>query len=150
MNMLSKSTKTQRHKDTKRFFISVSLCLCVFVLIPGCTPPRAGAPVVAKVHGDDVRSRIQFQRQITDRRICTNDDAFHLVIAYGNQNDPCENYDQRVAWLRERKMLPAGFNRPADEAVTRGALAVAITRMLHIKGGVLLHALPQSERYATR
>jgi hypothetical protein len=123
----------------------------MFLMLAGCVMPRAGAPLTQSVHGNDTRSRLMYQRQITDRRICGNDDAFHLLIQYTNQGvDPCGDYARRVQWLDARRMLPDHFDRPADEAVTRGTMAVAIARMLNIKGGIVMHLLPQSERYATR
>jgi hypothetical protein len=47
-------------------------------------------------------------------------------------------------------MLPAAFNRPADEAINRGTLAVAIVRRLQIKGGLTLRLIGPDPRYATR
>jgi hypothetical protein len=58
--------------------------------------------------------------------------------------------------LKSRKLIPGGFNRPADAAVSRGTLAVAICEALRIKGGVTLRVLrpfdlgAPSERYAMR
>src|SRR4051794_32058631 len=131
-----------------RLALMITFCLCV----AGCATPRAGTPLTQGVAGNDMRSRLNYQRQITDRRICSNDDAFHLLIQFANDGnvDPCADYTQRLQWLNDRRMLPASFDRPADEAITRGTLAVAIARMLNIRGGILMHALPQSERYATR
>jgi hypothetical protein len=55
-----------------------------------------------------------------------------------------------VAALKDRGLLPSGFDRPANEAITRGTLAVAITKAMKIKGGLMLHLLSDQPRYAVR
>jgi hypothetical protein len=47
-------------------------------------------------------------------------------------------------------MLAGNFNRPADEAVSRGTLAMALVRSLKIEGGITMSLLGPSGRYATR
>src|SRR3954466_8698455 len=128
----------------KRLLLSLLCC------VAGCTLPRAGTPLAQDVRADDPMGKLKFQRQITQRRICSNDDAFHLLIQYANGEDPCEDYTARLQWLRQRQMLPDGFDRPADEAITRGALAVGIARVLNVKGGIVMRVLPRSQRYVTR
>src|SRR3954464_14689446 len=126
------------------------LLLTLLCCIAGCTLPRAGTPLAQDVRADDPMGKLKFQRQITQRRICSNDDAFHLLIEYANGDDPCADYAARLQWLRQRQMLPDGFDRPADEAITRGTLAVGIAHVLDVKGGIVMHVLPRSERYVTR
>ena len=116
----------------------------------GCATPRAGTPLAQDIRADDSLGRLKYQRKIVERRICSNDDAFHLLIQYANGEDSCASYGERVSWLKSRQMLPDGFDRPADEAITRGTLAVGIARILNIKGGIVMHVLPRSERYVTR
>jgi hypothetical protein len=64
--------------------------------------------------------------------------------------DDAKSYEDRVANLRSRKMLPNGFDEPADLAVSRGTLAVAITRLISLKGGVTMRLLGPTPRYAVR
>lgn len=47
-------------------------------------------------------------------------------------------------------MLAASFHEPAEQAITRGTLAVAIVRLLEIRGGWALTLLGPTPRYATR
>jgi hypothetical protein len=129
----------------RRLGAIIFVCLAI-----GCTTPRAGTPLAQNVRADDSLGRLKYQRQIVERRICSNDDAFHLLIQYTNGQDPCGDYTQRVSWLKSRQMLPDGFDRPADEAITRGTLAVGIARVLNIHGGIVMRILPRSERYVTR
>jgi hypothetical protein len=81
--------------------------------------------------------------------VTSNDEAFHGLLLYADGQDPANDYAGRVKTLKSRKMLPANFDRPADQAVERGPLAVAICRALEIKGGVLLR-LTGAQRYAVR
>ena len=64
--------------------------------------------------------------------------------------DPVQTYEARVEVLKSRGMLPLNFDRPADDAVHRGNLAVAICRILEIKGGVVMRVFKPSRRYAVR
>jgi hypothetical protein len=47
-------------------------------------------------------------------------------------------------------MLAKSFNQPAEQAVQRGTLAVALVKALDIKGGVMLRLLGPTQRYAVR
>src|SRR6266550_3073525 len=52
------------------------------------------------------------------RTITCNDDAFHGLILYLDQSDPNSDYVSRVEALKSRGLLPRGFDRSGDEAVT--------------------------------
>jgi hypothetical protein len=52
--------------------------------------------------------------------------------------------------LKSRQLLPNDFNQSANQGLERGTLAVILTRMLHIKGGLMLHLVSSSPRYAVR
>ena len=79
-----------------------------------------------------------------------NDDAFHGLLLYLDGEDTAADYAGRVGTLKSRKLLPADFSRPANEAVQRGTLAVAITQALGIKGGYAMRLFGPTPRYATR
>ena len=66
-------------------------------------------------------------------------------------DDPADDYDARVGnLLKSRSMLPKGFDQPGEQAVTAATLAVAIVRLMDIKGGVTMRLFGPSPRYATR
>lgn len=98
----------------------------------------------------DPDGQINFWHSLTDAPICSNDAAFHGLLLYFDGKDDATDYAGRVAELRSRRMLPAGFNQPPDVAVQRGTLAVALCRALEIKGGVTMHILGDTDRYASR
>jgi hypothetical protein len=83
--------------------------------------------------------------------LCSNDEAFHGLLLYlDDGNDAGGNYEGRVRVLKERKLLNAGFSEPANQAVSRGTLAVALVRALKIKGGLLQRVTNDHPRYAVR
>ena len=116
----------------------------------GCAAPRVSQPLTATLGGSDPDAQAEFFYQLSGRPVACNDEAFHAVLLFTDGKDPASDYAGRLAALRQRKMLPAGFNRPGDEAVERGTLAVAIVRALQIKGGLMLSVFGPSPRYATR
>jgi hypothetical protein len=99
--------------------------------------------------GNDPDSQLEFWHTLATRPVTSNDEAFHGLLLYADGQDPANDYPSRVKTLKTRKMLPVHFDRPADEAVQRGPLAVAICRALEIKGGVMMR-LTGAERYAVR
>jgi len=93
---------------------------------------------------------MEFWHQLNDRPVTCNDEAFHGLLLYLDGQDANADYAARVNALKSRRLIGQGFDRPADEAVTRGDLAVAIARALQIKGGIVMHLAPFTARYATR
>jgi hypothetical protein len=119
-------------------------------LLTGCKSAEVAEPLTAELAGNEPEAQMDFWHTLAERPVASNDEAFHGLILYANREDPAETYEDRVAWLQERRMLPKHFKGRANEGVRRGDLAVAIVRALEIKGGVVLHVVPRSPRYATR
>jgi hypothetical protein len=119
-------------------------------LLAGCAAPRTGRTLDAKLAGSDPDAQMEFWHSMTDRALTTNDEALHGLLLYVDQRDDAQNYDTRVASLKSRGILPQGFTAPADAAVTRGDLAVAICNALRIRGGLTMHVFGATPRYATR
>jgi hypothetical protein len=116
----------------------------------GCQSAYVKESVTAKLGGDDPDSQIAFWHELANRPLASNDDAFHALILFTDGDDPASTYAQRVQTLKTRKLLPPDFNAPADEAIQRGELAVAICKLLAIKGGLVMHLFGATPRYATR
>lgn len=116
----------------------------------GCSQARVTKPLPPEVMANDADAQINFWHELTDQPVCSNDAAFHGLLLYLDSSDPATDYTSRVAALKARKMLPPDFNQPAEVAIQRGTLAVAICRALQIKGGVTMQFLPFSGRYASR
>ena|SRR5437660_8488718 len=116
----------------------------------GCHAARETTPLPAKLYANDADTQLEFWHTVASRKLATNDEAFHGLLLYLDNQDPAGSYAERVALLKKRKMLPAFFNGGPNDAVTRGTLSVPIVRALQIKGGVVMHLTGPNPRYATR
>jgi len=123
--------------------------LCIFIVaVVGCQGAHVSEPLVKTLGSDD--AQLDFWHELATRPVTCNDDAFHGLLLYLDEADPSADYAARVQALQSRHMLPPGFNSPAEEAVTRGTLAVAISSALNVKGGMMMHLSPGCARYALR
>jgi hypothetical protein len=128
---------------------TVSLVI-VAVLMSGCQSARVPDPITAKLGGNDADAQMEFWHTLAGRNLCSNDEAFHGLLLFLDGQDPATDYAGRVAALKKRGLLHATFDQPADRAVERGTLAVAIVRTLKVKGGLFQHLTNDHPRYATR
>ena len=116
----------------------------------GCQTARVQRPLTLDHGGNDVGEQLEFWHALAERPVTSNDEAFHGLLMFLDGDDPATDYPGRVSALRSRGLLPGGFDKPADQAIERGTLAVAIVRAMKIDGGVMLRLFPRSPRYAVR
>lgn len=116
----------------------------------GCQSAHVTRSVTAKFSGDDADSQLNFWHELANRRLASNDDAFHGILLDLDGHDKCADYAHRVAALKSRGMLKASFDEPADLDVRRGTLATIIVKILGIRGGWAMHVFGQTERYDLR
>jgi hypothetical protein len=135
-----------------RFSLLCLLCLiCLLAVVTvGCHTPRAGKALDSKLAGSDPGAQIDFWHALNDDSVTSNDQAFHGLLLYVDGKDDSADYAARVHTLKSRGMLSYSFNEPAEQAVRRGTLAVALLKVLNDKGGVTLHVLGPLPRYAVR
>lgn len=126
------------------------LCLVFLAALAGCQGAKVDRTVTADHGGGDPDAQLDFWHTLADQPITSNDDAFHGLLLYLDGTDESADYEQRVAALKSRGLLPQGFDAPADAAVDRGTLAVAIAKHLNIHGGLVMSLTGPSPRYATR
>jgi hypothetical protein len=125
--------------------------MAAMLLMVGCHAARVQEPLTNKISGNDLGAQLAFWHELADRPVTCNDEAFHGLLLYIDDEDNAADYAARVSTLKSRGLLPPGFDRPADEAVTRGNLAIAIAKLLKVKGGLLMRATHgYVPRYATR
>jgi hypothetical protein len=125
--------------------------LLLVALIAGCQAARVSDPLTRTVGGNDPDDQMEFWHQLETRPLTSNDEAFHGLLLYLDSADAGPDYAHRVAALQARQILPARFDRPGDEAVSRGTLAIALTRAMGIKGGVMMRLTGGNvDRYAVR
>lgn len=118
--------------------------------IGGCQTATVDQPLTADSAGNDPAAQLQFWHSLSQRPVTSNDEAFHALLLYLDGQDSASGYEQRVELLTQRGVLPEGFDRPGNEAVQRGTLAVALVKAAQIKGGVMMRLIGPTERYAVR
>src|SRR5207237_1202942 len=118
-------------------------------LASGCQTARVERPLTRELGGNDPNQQLEFWHRLAEQSVTSNDDAFHGLLLFLDGDDPAADYAGRVRTLQSRGLLPS-FNQPAEQAVQRGTLAVALVKALDIKGGVMLRLLGPTPRYAVR
>jgi len=132
------------------------LCLKTLVLVGaslfvfGCHGLPMANRLSPEIAGNDADVQMEFWHRLVDRKLTSNDEAFHGLLLFLDGEDPAEDYTARVTILKERNLLSEDFDEPADAAVRRGSLAVAIAHALRIRGGLTMRIFGPTPRYATR
>ena len=129
---------------------AAALFVLAALLAGGCQSARVEQPLTANLGTNDPAQQLEFWHQLAEQPVTSNDDAFHGLLMFLDGDDPANDYAGRVRELRRRRMLPRGFDRPAEQAVERGTLAVALLKALNIDGGLALRLFGPSPRYAVR
>lgn len=141
-------------KNTKGLVPSIAtlgLAVVLLTIPAGCSQTKVAQPLTKELSGSEPAQQMAFWHTLAERPLTSNDEAFHGLLLFLDGTVTATDYDSRVQLLRERNMLPNHFNQPADQAVQRGTLAVAMVRALQIRGGVMLTLLGSSSpRYAIR
>jgi hypothetical protein len=123
----------------------------IMLLSGGCQQTgRTGTPLAREFAGSDPDAQINFWHSLAKEPVTSNDQAFHGLLLYADGKDDSADYATRVAALKSRKMLTEHFAEPADAAVKRGVIAVAVMKLLDEKGGVTTRLFGRTPRYATR
>ena len=115
-----------------------ALALVFLVVCSGCGSAPVGKSVVTELSSNTDATELDFWHNLSSRSITTNEDAFHGLLLYLDGADGSTDFSARVATLKQRGMLPANFQGAADEAVERGTLAVALVKILDLKGGLTM------------
>ncbi len=126
-----------------------ALSLSLLLLTSGCKSTTASALPKA-LSGNDPNSQMDFWHTLPERKAVSNDEAFHALLLFADGQDPADAYPDRVRLLKDRKMLPPGFNDAAEVPAHRGTVAVALVRTLSIKGGLTQMLVGIQPRYAVR
>ena len=114
----------------------------------GCQTPRT-EPAPSQLFEPGPAAQMDFWHALPDRPLTTHDEAFHGLLLLFTDTSPA-TYDERVARMKELKLLDQGFHAPPEQAVDRGTVAVAICRGLKIRGGLVMSLTGATPRYAVR
>jgi len=126
------------------------MCLLLSIGLLGCRATTVGKPLAAELSGSDPDAQLNFWHSLADEPLTSNDQAFHGLLLYLDSKDDSTDYAARVQALQARGIVSKQFKEPAEAIVTRGTLAVAIVKILEIKGGLTMHVLGAQPRYAVR
>lgn len=107
------------------------------------TAPAATKPVETVASGE-------FWYALARSTRVTNAEATRAVLLHTDDPAADLDYAGRVAALKGKRMLPRDFSAPPESLADRGDLAVAICRILDLKGGLTSRMFPDNPRYATR
>src|SRR5205814_6597471 len=132
-----------------RWLPNISLFLLLAAAAAGCHS-ATGQVVSPKLAGNEPRTQLDFWHSLNDEKVTTNDQAFHALLLFIDGKDDAKDYDGRVAALKTKKLMRVDFKEPAGQAVSRGTVAVAIVRLLKIRGGLTMMVLGPIPRYAVR
>jgi hypothetical protein len=127
--------------------IATMLIACMAV---GCETAKIAEPLTATTSGNDENAQLEFYHTLAGRSMASNDEAFHAMLLFLHGEDPAEDYSGRVAAMNTNNLIPAGFDRPAEEAATKGTMAVIAVSVLKIKGGLTMRLFGPVPRYALR
>ena len=134
-------------KNTTKTLLAATLGA---LLLTGCQSARVANPLTEQLAGNEPDQQLDFWHTLATRNVTSNDEAFHGLLLFLDSEDPATTYEERVRILKERRMIPQNFDAPADAAVNRGDLAVAVCKILEIRGGLLNRITKTDPRYATR
>ena len=130
---------------------AIAWAFCALAAVcAGCQTAHVNSSLAAKFSGNDPDAQLNFWHELANRHLTSNDEAFHGLLLFADGRDDANTYDKRVATLKSRGLLAASFSEPANNAIRRGDLAVAIVNLLGIKGGWVMHVFGPTPRYAVR
>ena len=130
---------------------SILLVFAAVVTAGGCqrSMVREALPIDGP-KADAAASQLDFWHSLPGKGAISNNEGLHGLILFTEGNDPNENYDQRLAFAKQKGWLGEGFDEPGDMVMQRGTLARAIAVSTDIKGGVMMRITNSHGRYASR
>ena len=126
------------------------ILLLTLAFLSGCQSTRVTDSTLPTLSGNDPAIQLDFWHTLANKDLVSNDEAFHGLLLFIDNADNAQTYEERVAALKSRNLLPQNFDKPADHALTRGTLAVPLVKHLRLNRGVTLALLRNNDRYATR
>lgn len=132
-------TNVTNQRPPRRTAIAIcTAAAAIALLLAGCQSAHVADPLTQTLGGSDPETQVTFWHELANRKVTSNDEAFHGLLLFLDNKDDAKDYTGRVAALKASGVLPKWFNAPADDAITRGTLSVAIVKILKIRGGVMM------------
>ena len=134
-----------------RLIVNVAGACALAAVLAGCQGAHVANPLTSTLGGSAPETQVEFWHELADRKVTSNDDAFHGLLLFLDGKDDAKDYNGRVAALKATGILSKSFNQPADAAITRGTMSIAIVKILKIRGGVMMTLTGGVDgRYTTR
>src|SRR3712207_3412962 len=96
--------------DAQVVAMTVRAVVAVLLLLFACgcafAPTRVPDSLTKDLGGSDPDAQMEFWHQLAQKPLTSNDEAFHGLLLYMGGGEDATTYDQRVASLRSRNMLP--------------------------------------------
>lgn len=129
---------------------AISLAV-VLTLAAGCARTVVEDPMPTDYAPDDITAQLDFWHELPGRSAVSNDEGLHGVLLLFDGVDPTQDYNDRLALLKEREWLPQNFDEEPDLAMQRGTLAYVLCRAMdYDEGGVMYAITNGNRRYSTR
>lgn len=129
---------------------SVRLLVCALGvpgLVAGCARTRVAEPLATVAPAGDAEAAAAFWHGLPSRGAVTNDEVLHALFLLADGADPARGYAERVDRARRRGWVETRFHAPGDEVAERGLVALAVSRICRVEGGVMMR-LVGGRRYA--
>jgi len=144
-----RSLKVQLTRSTS-VLASLLLGASCLTFAGGCTRSLVTEPVPTDYDRTDPAAEVVFFHNLSTSGRVSNDEALHALVLLAQDEDLTTNYDERLAFAKDRGWVMPGFNEPADIVARKGMVADSIVRILGIRGGVMMQMLGPTPRYAIR
>jgi len=95
-------------------------------------------------------ANLEYWRDLSEKDVATWGDAVVLASSLVQNSDELADFSTAESFLQANGFLEGMVIRPADAPLRRGTTALLYLRLLRIKGGLMFHLFPNSERYAHR
>ncbi len=121
------------------------------VSVPATSPAQPAAPRRLAAPVPPAEQDV-YLFQLAQRRIAFRYDAIKTIVILLDVDDQYLDLASQVAFLQERGILPKRYRESFDpmEPLRRGFVAYTFRQALGIRGGIALHLLGPSERYALK
>ena len=124
--------------------------LAIAFALGGCQSTRVSSSLLPEYGGNSDEAHMNFWHNLAEKRLTSNDEAFHALLLFAQGEDHARTYNGRVMDMKAAGYLPADFDGTELQPVTRGTVAYALVNILDIEGGVTMRLFGPSQRYATR
>jgi hypothetical protein len=131
--------------------LTTTIFTTLLLAASGCT--QLSRPEQAE-QGERCDPQVFLHEHLQKEPAVTVAEAYRAIIMLAEGEDSFTSFDQREAWLLERKIVRLEWHLQRTDCIDRGSVAYMIVQVLKIRGGVDLRILGRAglgdRRYAVR